>query len=102
MKIYKLNSFTTFLFSLLILCLVVFFPIMLIEVLWNSTIGKTYPDIMIDFWQALILWLIVLTFLNILGIFRFEFAVETGKSLDKELLKKEQAKTDKKPKEEGE
>lgn len=89
MKLYKLNSFTTFLFSFLILGLVVFFPIMLIEVLWNSTIGKTYSDIMIDFWQALILWLIALTFLNILGIFRFEFAVETGKGLDKQKINKE-------------
>lgn len=89
MKIYKLNSFITFLFSVLILGLVVFFPIMLIEVLWNSTIGKTYSDIAIDFWQAFILWLIVLTFLNILGIFRFEFAVETGNSLNKQKINKE-------------
>ena len=88
MKIYKLNSITTFLFSLLILGLVVFLPIALIETLWNSTIGKNYADTVINFWQALILWLVVVTVLNILGLFKFEFAVESGENLDKELLKK--------------
>ena len=88
MKIYKLNSLTTFLFSALIVGLVVFLPIALIETLWNTTIGKTYNDITINFWQALILWLIVLTTLNILGVFKFEFAIETGSVLDKETLKK--------------
>ena len=85
---YKLNSLTTFLFAVLIIGFVVFLPIVLIEALWNSTIAKTYTDISIDFWQALILWLIVLVTLNILGIFKFEFAIETQESFDKELLKK--------------
>ena len=88
MKMYKLNSLTTFLISVLIVALVAFLPISLIESLWNSTVGKTYPDIIISFWQALILWLMVLTILNILGIFKLEFAVETGNSLDKKTLKK--------------
>ena len=88
MKIYKLSSFTTFLLSMLIIGLVVFLPIVLIQNIWNVTIGKTYTDITINFWQALILWFIVLTILNILGIFKFEFAVETGENIDKELLKK--------------
>ena len=88
MKIYKISSFTTFLFSLVIIGLVVFLPIVLIQNIWNVTIGKTYTDITINFWQALILWLIVLITLNILGIFKFEFAVETGENIDKELLKK--------------
>ena len=88
MKMYKLNSLTTFLFAILIIGFVVFLPIVLIETLWNSTIAKTYADISIDFWQALILWLIVLLTLNILGIFKFEFAIEKQESFDKELLKK--------------
>lgn len=84
MKIYKLNSFSTFLMSLFIIGLVIFLPIFLIEFLWNSTLGKTYDYLLINTWQALILWLIVLTLLNILGIFKFEFAVE---KIDKEHLK---------------
>ena len=87
MKIYKLNSFTTFLFSIFILGLVVFLPIVLIELLWNSTIGITYTDIKIDFWQSLILWLIVLVSLSILGVFKFEFAIETQDRTNKDLLK---------------
>ncbi len=87
MKIYKLNSLTTFLFAFLIIGIVVFLPIVLIEALWNSTVAKTYADISIDFWQALILWLIVLVVLNVLGLFKFEFAVERHEALDKELLK---------------
>src|SRR3989338_8646011 len=85
MKIYKVNSLTTILFAFLTAGLVLFLPIVLIEALWNGTIGKTYTDISINLWQALILWLIVLVLLNILGVFKFEFAVET---LDKELIKK--------------
>ena len=88
MKIYKLNSLTTLFFALAILGFVVFLPIVLIEALWNSTIGRTYPDVTIDFWQALILWLVVLVSLNIVGLFKFEFAMETMGNLDKESLKK--------------
>lgn len=88
MKIYKINSLATFFLGFLIVGLVVLLPIALIEALWNSTIGKTYTDISIDFWQALILWLVVLVSLNILGVFKFEFAVESIDSFDKELLKK--------------
>lgn len=88
MKILKLNSFTTFLVSITIIGLVIFLPIVIIESAWNSTIGKVYDFMEINFWQALILWLIVLTILNILGIFRFEFAIETTDSLDKEKIKK--------------
>lgn len=87
MKIYKLNSLTTFLFAFLAIGLVVLLPIVLIELLWNSTVAKTYVDISIDFWQALILWLIVLVMLNISGLFKFEFAVEAHETLDKERLK---------------
>lgn len=88
MKLYKLNSLTTLLFSFLIISLVFFLPVVLIEALWNSSVGKTYTDITIDFWQALILWLMVLVILNILGIFKFEFAVQTGDTFDKEKIKK--------------
>ena len=88
MKVYKLNSLTTFLFAFLIAGLIVFLPIVFIEALWNTTIGQAYTDININFWQALILWLIVLVVLNIFGVFRFEFAVETSDSLDKDFLKK--------------
>lgn len=88
MKIYKFSSLTTFIFTVVIIGLIVFLPIALIETLWNTTIGKTYTDLTISFWQALILWLIILTILNILGIFKFEFAIETGSVLDKETLKK--------------
>lgn len=87
MKIYKLSSLTTLFLSLVIIGLVVFLPIVLIETLWNSTIGKTYTDIAINFWQALILWLIVLVALNIIGLFKFEFAVEAIDALDKESIK---------------
>lgn len=76
MKIYKLNSLTTFLFIFLAIGFVIFLPIVLIEALWNSTVGVTYPDIVISFWQALILWLVVLVTLNILGLFKFEFVIE--------------------------
>lgn len=88
MKIYKLNSLTTFLFAFLIIGLVAFLPIVLIEALWNGTIGRTYTDITIDFWQALILWLVVLVLLGILGLFKFEFAIQTHESFDKDFLKK--------------
>lgn len=88
MKIYKLNSLTTIIFGFLIICLIVFLPIIFIEALWNSTIAKTYTDFNINFWQALILWLMVIVFLNILGIFKFEFAIESTDTFDKELLKK--------------
>ena len=82
MKIYKINSLTTILFGFLIICFIVFLPIILIEVLWNTTIAKSYSDFTIDFWQALILWLVVLVSLNIIGIFKFEFAVETIDTFD--------------------
>ena len=87
MKIYKVNSLTTFIFAFFIVGLLVFLPIILIDAAWNGTIGKTY-DIQIDFWQGLILWLVVLVLLNIVGAFKFEFAIETADSFDKELLKK--------------
>ena len=88
MKMYKINSFTTFLFSILIIGVVVFLPIVFIELLWNHTIGKNYIDLTIDFWQSLILWLSALVMLNILGIFKFEFAIQTGETIDNELLRK--------------
>ena len=79
---YKINSLTTILFGFLIICFIVFLPIILIEALWNTTIAKSYSDFTIDFWQALILWLVVLVSLNIIGIFKFEFAVETADTFD--------------------
>lgn len=88
MKIYKLNSLTTFLCASLLLGFIVFLPIAFIEALWNSTLGKTYPNIVIDFWQALILWLIVLVVLNISGLFKFEFIIEAHGSENKDTLKK--------------
>lgn len=87
MKIIKLNSFSTFLIGILIIGAVIFLPILVIELLWNTTIGKTYDYLIINTWQALILWLIVLTLLNILGVFKFEFAIE---KIDKERLKNKQ------------
>ena len=100
MKIYKFNSLTTLIFSTFILGLVVFLPIVLIETLWNSTVGRTYTNITIDFWQALILWLVLLVVLYIFGLFKFEFAIEKHEGLNNELLKKQlqnlQTKTDKK------
>ena len=88
MKIYKINSLTTILFGFSIIFFIVFLPIIFIESLWNTTIAKSYSDFTIDFWQALILWLIVLVLLNLIGIFKFEFAIETADVFDKELLKK--------------
>ena len=88
MKIYKLNSLTTILFGFFIICFIVFLPIIFIEALWNTTIAKSYSDFTINFLQALILWLIVLVSLHILGVFKFEFAIETTDTFDKELLKK--------------
>ena len=85
---YKLNSLTTILFGFLIICLIVFLPIIFIEAFWNSTIAKSYTDFTIDFWQSLILWSMILLSLNLLGLFKFEFAVETTDTFDKELLKK--------------
>ena len=102
MKIYKINSFTTFLFTFLIIGLVIFLPIVLIELLWNSTIGRTYDQININFWQALILWLIVLVSLYILGVFKFEFAIETVDTFDKELLRKKLENLQNKPEEKSE
>lgn len=99
MKIYKLGSLTTLLISTLILGLVVFLPIVLIEALWNSTIGKSFNNVNIDFWQASILWLIILVILNILGLFKFEFAIEAGDTLDKEFFKKKLQNLQNKPKE---
>ena len=87
MKLYKINSLTTVLFMFLIFALVVPLPIVLIEALWNGTVGKSFTDITINFWQALILWLMLLVALSILGVFKFEFAVESGESFDKELIK---------------
>ena len=78
MKVYKVNSFTTFLIAALLIGLVVFMPILLIEALWNSTVAQSYSDYVINFWQALILWLVVIVLLNIIGIFKFEFAIETA------------------------
>lgn len=88
MKIYKLNSLTTLFFVLAIIGATFFIPIVLIEALWNSTIGKVYIDININFWQALILWLVFIVFLNILGIFKFEFGIQSIDTFDKDLLKK--------------
>ena len=102
MKIYKLNSLTTILFGFLIVCFIVFLPIIFIEALWNSTIAKSYSNFTINFWQALILWLVVLVSLNILGIFKFEFAVETIDTFDKDLLKKKLEGLQKKPEEKPE
>ena len=88
MKIYKLNSLTTLLFGFLVVGLVFFLPIFLIETLWNNTVGRTYTDVTIDIWQALILWLVALVLLNIAGLFKFEFAVEATDTYDKDTLKK--------------
>ncbi|MBI2995098.1 MAG: hypothetical protein HYY52_00095 [Candidatus Melainabacteria bacterium] len=88
MKIYKLNSLTTFLVALLIISLVTFLPITMIELFWNTAIGKNFTDLTVNFWQALILWLIILITLSILGIFKFEFVIETHKVTDKDLLDK--------------
>ena len=85
---YKLNSLTTILFGFLAICLIVFLPIIFIEALWNVTVAKSYNDFTINFWQALILWLMVLVLLNIIGIFKFEFAIETADTFDKDILKK--------------
>ena len=85
---YKLNSLTTMLIAVLLIGLIVFFPIMLIEALWNTTIAKAYTDFSINFWQALILWLIVLITLNILGLFKFEFAIEKIDSIENNPFKK--------------
>lgn len=102
MKIYKLNSLTTILFGFFIICFVVFLPIIFIEVLWNTTIAKSYSEFTIDFWQALILWLIVLVLLNLIGIFKFEFAVETADTFDKDILKKKLESLQNKPEEKKE
>lgn len=85
MKIYKINSLATILLTFLIFSLVALLPISLIEALWNGTIGKSFTDISINFWQALILWLMVLVVLNIIGIFKFEFAVEDIKDLSNKI-----------------
>lgn len=87
MKIVKINSLTTILFILLISSLTCILPIALIETLWNTTIAKSF-DININLWQALILWLAILVILNIIGVFKFEFAVESIDDLDKEAMKK--------------
>ena len=104
MKIVKVNSLTTIILGFLIIGLAFCLPTFLIESLWNTTVGKTYNDISIEFWQAFILWLAVLIFFNILGVFKFEFAVETEEAFNKELLKKKleslnnlQNKTEEKP-----
>ena len=88
MKIFKLNSSSTILLGSVIIGFIVFLPIALIETIWNSTIGKVYSDINIDFWQALILWLVVLVLLYIIGVFKFEFAIERIDSPDKDSIKK--------------
>lgn len=87
MKIVKINSLTTILFILLISSLTCILPIALIETLWNTTVAKSF-DVSINLWQALILWLSVLVILNIMGVFKFEFAVESLDDLDKESMKK--------------
>lgn len=102
MKIYKINSLTTILFGFFIICFIVFLPIVFIESLWNSTIAKSYSDFAINFWQALILWLIVLVSLNIVGVFKFEFAVETTDTFDKDILKKKLEGLQNKPEEKSE
>lgn len=88
MKIFKLNSSSTILLGSVIIGFIVFLPIALIETIWNSTIGKVYSDINIDFWQALILWLVVLVLLYIVGVFKFEFAIERIDSPDQDSIKK--------------
>ena len=89
MKIYKLNSLMTFLFIFFISGIVLILPSGLIQLLWNTTVARTYSEISIDFWQALILWLILIVVLNILGIFKFEFAIETREEIKKELFSKD-------------
>lgn len=84
MKTVKINSLVTILFIFMIFGLAFLLPIVLIETLWNTTVAKSF-EINIDLWQALILWLMVLVTLNIIGIFKFEFAVET---LDEDSIKK--------------
>ena len=102
MKIYKINSLTTILFGFLIICFVVFLPIIFIEALWNATVAKSYVDFTIDFWQSLILWLMVLVLLNIIGIFKFEFAIEAADVFDKDILKKKLEGLQNKPEEKPE
>lgn len=87
MKIVKINSLTTILFIVLICSLTCILPIALIETLWNNTVAKSF-DVTINLWQALILWLSILVILNILGVFKFEFAVESIDELDKEAMQK--------------
>lgn len=84
MKTIKINSLTTILFIFLVFGVTFLLPIVLIETLWNTTISR-YFNTSIDLWQALILWLMVLVALNIIGVFKFEFAVET---IDEEAIKK--------------
>ena len=66
----------------MIVMLIAFFPTMLIEALWNTTVGKAYSDFSINFWQAAILWLVFIVTLHIVGIFKFEFAVEKIDSIE--------------------
>ena len=87
MKIIKINSLTTILFILLICSLTCILPIALIETLWNTTVAKSF-DVTINLWQALILWLSILVMLNIIGVFKFEFAVESLDTSDKEAMQK--------------
>lgn len=88
MKIVKINSLTTILIIFLISSFAFILPIVLIETLWNTTVAKSF-DVTINLWQALILWLSVLVILNIMGVFKFEFAIESMEELDKETLKKQ-------------
>jgi hypothetical protein len=84
MKTIKINSLATILFIFLIFGVAFLLPIVLIETLWNSTVANSF-NATINLWQALILWLMVLVILNIIGVFKFEFAVE---AIDEEAIKK--------------
>lgn len=88
MKVYKLNSFKTLLIILSIVGLGMFLPVFIIELLWNSTIGEIYQDLIINSWQALILWLIGIIVIYLSGLFKFEVAVESFDNIDTELIKK--------------
>ena len=82
MKLFQLNFFG--IFVLLVLATVVLvLPSFVIQSIWNSIYGSRLEhEMIIDLWQASLLWGAIVTILYMTGIFSFKLNFKTLDSID--------------------
>lgn len=82
MKVLKVNLFTILIF-LLVLSVVLLVPSLVIQSFWNSAFGSSIEtNMMIELWQAALLWGSCLCLIYMSGIFKFKIDLKTLDSVD--------------------